>query len=234
MAVELVLVGVVHRDPRGEARLRAFLESEAPAAVSLELSAPSVESRKAGRLTRLLVGLLAEVGRPELAAAVERGEPLSGRLGELAAGAQSPYELEASQSWARESGARIELLDDPQAAQRAIALVESELLTATNLRALLDEDSRTLVVGDPTEEQYALARRYFGNPQLFRFHFSAAEVAEMEARDAHVTLGLERLLGEVDGKIVHVAGWEHLVDGGLKTLFPRWKGRARRVLLANA
>jgi hypothetical protein len=52
----------------------------------------------------------------------------------------------------------------------------------------------------------------------------------MEARDAFVSEGLERLAADCS-KLVYVAGWEHLVDAGAGTLYGRWKGRARRMLL---
>ncbi len=85
---------------------------------------------------------------------------------------------------------------------------------------------------DPIFEQYALARRYFGDPSLFRYHFGAREAAALEARDAYAGRGLSRLC-ERWGRVAYVAGWEHLVDGGLSTTWPAFKERAQRLLICD-
>jgi len=230
----------VHRDPLGEARLLAALRKLAPRAVGLELAAPSVQARRerGAELRDRLARAFAGAGRPELAAALRGGEPLPGIAGELADALAVPYELLAAEAFARESGAVVGLLDDPALAQRGVALLEEGLLEPAGVKALLDEEAKVGRHQDPVWEQYVLARRYFGNAQLFRYHFSDAEAQALEARAAYVGERLRLLAdrfaaetGEVT--VVHVAGWEQLVDGGLSTLWPAFRDSARRVLLPD-
>ena len=231
----LWMLGVVHRDPEGEARLLAWLRRLAPRAVGLELSAPSMRLRRerGAALREKLVAALRSCTRPDLADAVAAGGRPAGVAGDLAAALEVPFELVAAEAWAREGGAEVELLDDPEAASRAVAMLEGELLEAPNVEALLAEEAKVGRAFDPVFEQYALARRYFGNPQLFRYHFGASEAAAMEARDAFVGRGLARL-AERSGAVAYVAGWEHLVDGGLATIWPAFKDRAQRRLICDA
>ena len=232
---EIWLVGVVHRDPRGLSRLSALLRRLAPQAVGLELSSPSVQARRergAMLRARLSAGLR-QVGRAGVADDLEAGRPLQGVAAELALAIEVPYELLAAEEWAAASGAVVELLDDPVAAAQAVAVLEGELLSAQNLEALLDEEARAVRLADPVAEQYALARRYFADPQLFRYHFGAEELAVLEARDGFVAEGL-RALARRFAKVVYVAGWEHLVDAGLATLWTLFKQEAQRLLLADA
>ncbi len=233
--VSPILVGVVHRDPRGEERLLSLLRRERPDAVALELSSPSVEFRRdrGEALRARLAEALSTAGRADLAGRVRRGEAPAGSAGELARTLQLPFELCAAEAWASESGAELALLDDPAPAAEAVALIERELITEENVRALLERDLKSPPALDPVEEQYAAAKRYLNSPHFFRYHFSSAELAAMVARDGYVTEGLTALCAR-RAKVVYVCGWEHLIDAGVATLWPRWKERARRLLLCDA
>lgn len=228
------LLGVVHRDPEGEARLLGWLRKLAPRAVGLELAAPSVDARRlrGDRLRARLAAGLRGAGRADLADGFEAGEPLPGVAGELAAAIELPFELRAAEAWAKESGAEVALLDEPGFAAQAVALLEAELFEPANVAALLEEEAKVGRAFDPVFQQYALARRYFGNPGLFRYHFRPEEVASMEARDAHALAGLEALVARA-GSAAYVAGWEHLVDGGFATIGPRLGDRAVRRLICD-
>lgn len=230
----LCLLGVVHRDPQGESRLLAALRKLQPEAVGVEMAAPSVALRRerGPELRRRLGEAFRALGRDDLLEALEAGADLPGVAGELASALAVPYELRAAEAWARESGASVELLDDPGLAERGAALLEQGLLEPAGVKALLDEEAKVGRHFDPVFEQYALARRYFGNAQLFRYHFGAEEVALLEARARYVAAGLERLTARF-GRVVHVAGWEQLVDGGLGTLWPALKDRAQRLLVPD-
>jgi hypothetical protein len=234
------MLGVVHRDPEGEARLLSWLRRLAPQAVGLELSMPSVKLRRerGEALRAKLAASLRHCLRGDLADAVEAGGRPPGVAGDLAAALEVPFELLAAEAWARQSGAALELLDDPVPAAQAVSLLEGELLEAPNVALLLEQEAKVGRAFDPIFEQYALARRYFADPGLFRYHFGTSEAEAMAARDAYVAEGLSRLC-ERHGCVVYVAGWEHLVDGGLKTIWPAFKepstapgtGRAQRRLV---
>jgi len=232
----ITLLGVVHRDPQGEARLYSLLCRVKPQAVGLELAEPSVAARRehGEELKAKLGRSLRAAGRDDLALALERGERLPGVWGELAGALELPYELRAAQAWAGQSGAALALLDDPVAAAAAVARLTGELFEEENVRALLEEEARSPAPSpDPIAEQYALARGYLGNAQLFRYHFGAEERSSLEDRDAFVARGLEALCARFE-RVLYVAGWEHLIDGGLKTIGALWGERARRVLLVDA
>lgn len=228
-----LLVGVVHRDPDGEARLLSLLRRERPTAVGLELSSPSVEFRRerGAQLRERLVDALRAAGAAESAERVARGEAPAGIAGELARTLALPYELVAAERYAEETGAEVALLDDPAPAREAVTLIESELITHEKVRALLERERKAPPAPDPVGEQYAAAMRYFNSPHFFRYHFSTAELNAMVSRDAYVTEGLASLC-ERHERVVYVCGWEHLVDAGVPTLWPRWKDRARRMLLS--
>lgn len=230
----LCLLGVVHRDPQGETRLLAALRKLQPEAVGVELAAPSVALRRerGAELRARLGHAFRSLGRDDLAQGLEREDELPGVAGELASALAVPYELRAAEAWARESGASVELLDDPDLSERGAVLLEQGLLEPESVKALLDEEAKVGRHFDPVWEQYALARRYFGNAQLFRYHFGAEEVALLEARARYVAAGLARL-GAKHSRVVHVAGWEQLVDGGLGTLWPALKDRAQRMLVPD-
>ncbi len=231
----LWMLGVVHRDPEGEARLLAWLRRLAPQAVGLELSPPSVRLRRerGGQLRAKLAASLRACGRGDLADEVEAGRRPAGVAGDLAAALEVPFELLAAEAYAGESGAALELLDDPDAAAQAVALLERELLEAPNVALLLEQEARVGRAFDPFFEQYALARRYFADPTLFRYHFGASEAEAMASRDAFVAQGLARLC-ERFARVAYVAGWEHLVDGGLRTIWPAFKDRGARRSLISA
>ncbi len=235
MAQDLILAGVVHRDPAGLPRLAALLEELSPKAVALELAEPSVALRRerGAALRQKMAAALAEVGQGALAEALERGERLGGGVGELAAALELPYEFAGAEAYCRHTGAPLELLGDPEAARLAVARLEDELLTAEHLRALLESEARAGIEGSSAGEQYALARSYLGKAQLFRYHFSAAEAAALEAQAGAAAPRLEALLTR-GGPVLYLAGWEQLIDGGLRTVYPRFKERARRVLLCDA
>jgi hypothetical protein len=232
----LVLVGVVHRDPQGEARLGALLRRLAPQAVGLELAEPSLAARRehGAPLQKKLVDGLRAAGREDLARLAASGSPVPGVAGELLRALELPYELRAAEAWSRESGAKVALLDDPTEVAAAVARLTGEVYEEENVRLLLEEEARGgQAAADPVCEQYALARRYLADPQLFRYHFGREEAKALEARDAYVARGLADLCAQ-DARVVYVAGWEHLVDGGLATIGPLLGERARRVLLCDA
>lgn len=230
---QLWMLGVVHRDPEGEARLLAWLRRLSPRAVGLELSTPSVRLRRerGGALRARLVASLRSCSRGDLADEVEGGRRPAGVAGDLAAALEVPFELLAAEAYCGEAGAALELLDDPVAAARAVEVLERELMEAPNVALLLEQEAKVGRAFDPVFEQYALARRYFADPSLFRYHFGASEAEAMAARDAYVAQGLSRLC-ESHERVCYVAGWEHLVDGGLATLWPAYKDRAQRRLIS--
>ncbi|MGC4115554.1 MAG: hypothetical protein QM765_13310 [Myxococcales bacterium] len=231
----LWMLGVVHRDPEGEARLLAWLRKLAPRAVGLELSAPSVRLRRerGEALRAKLVAALRGCARGDLADEVAAGRRPAGVAGDLVAALEVPFELLAAEAYSRESGARLALLDDPVAAAEAVALFETEVLERPNVALLLEQEAKVGRAFDPFFEQYALARRYFADPSLFRYHFGATEAEAMASRDAHVARGLEGLCAQ-HGRVAYVAGWEHLVDGGLKTIWPAFKDRGAQRRLISA
>ena len=154
--IRLVLLGTVHRDPRGKTRLLHTLEQIRPVALSLEVSPASVRLRN-------------EWGRQWLSLFRDRLGELSRDTGlspsELMAGAglrgvyeylRLPYEYRAALLYAKQAACPVFLLDDSVAASAFLSQVEEELLTQRNIE-LLHQAGGSENLSDEVSRNYSRA-----------------------------------------------------------------------------
>ena len=219
---DLVLVGTVHRDRQGEARLQELLARLAPDELTLEMSPTSLHFRRQRsrfhlqRLERLLERLAKETGR-ELTA-LQRHRAVADIRNLLAL----PFEYRAAADYARRSGIPLTLVDQREVAAQKLARIESELITYRNLRILVGLPEKDAPCSD---EGYETARALlFGHPpeSVCRDYLARRRGREgVGPRDRHMALQIRRrLAGGKPRCLVHVGGWVHLLeDPAGETLF---------------
>jgi hypothetical protein len=197
-ANNLVLIGTVHGDPRGYARVLSLLEWLQPDLVTVEISRFSVRYRRAweARWQRQLREALAELP-PEAAghAAIRR----------VAAQIALPYEYRAARDYSRRYGIKCLPLDLGGLSRRHLPRYGRELLSAANLRALAGESQASLeelVTGEFRRARLAFARAPWrlvleNNSQTLR-------------RERFLSRRLQPLAAS-GGRVAHLGGWEHLI-----------------------
>lgn len=223
-----IMVGTVHRDPKGYARLSHFLEKERPDLITVEISPYSrtFRARQCAVFRRTLRENLERIS-------AEEGRPLGEIISQSAILGifhvlREPYEWRAAEVYARREGIPLKDIDLSSYAEEKLSHLV-ELITVENLRALRQTSSSDL--SKEVESSYQRARFLFLHPPSFWL-----TTQEMEEREAHMARQIRSLVKQGNGKkILHVGGWEHLVE------FPRGKSlfcllkdlRPRRVLLCS-
>jgi len=196
----LHLIGVVHRDPGGHARLLSRLRSlgarPEESLVSLEVSPLSLAFRRRygpfliRRLAQSLAELAAEGGlgpdelwrRPEVAGLVRFLWP--------------PFEFTAARAWAGPGRLR---LAEPNSSSLAELPRAWELVGPANLRGLLAEAGPPL--GGRVRAAYLRAARVLASPP--------PDPGRPAGREDRLAAFIARL-ASTGRTIVHVGGWEHL------------------------
>ena len=224
----LVLVGAVHRDPKGYARLFRLLERERPALITVEISSYS-RTFRAQQSSMIRNTLRANLRRIQK----EDRRPLSAILSHsLILGIffllKEPFEWRAAKSYASRHGVLLQDIDLSPFAQDHLAHL-SELIALKNLRTLLHLNS--LAYADLVQSQYSRADFLFHHPPFIRLIPSA-----LQEREVYMAGKIRELIRGINrGKILHVAGWEHLIDSpGGNSLFGLLKDlQPQRVLLST-
>lgn len=219
----LILVGVVHGDPRGYARAGKLLAQLSPDMVTVEISPYSLRYRlKHGPgWQRQLNQSLAQLPRAAVRhLAIQR----------LSAQVALPFEVKAARDYHRLTGVPWRPLDLGGLARRHLPRYGSELLTPANLKALLAS-------ADGPLEEYVAAEFTRARLALVRKHrrLLISGIPETLRREKFLGRRLRTLTSQYT-QVVHLGGWEHLVAweegpglwGDLGDLHPR------RVLLDEA
>jgi len=194
----LILVGTVHGDPRGYARVAALLAHLRPDLVTVEISPFSLRyrERSGSRWQRQLAQALADL--PDGAAghlAIQR----------LAAQVALPFEVRAARDYGRSLGVPWRPLDLGAPARRHLPRYGPELLSPANLRALLTTPDGSLMEYVTTE--FRRARLALGRaPRRPSWHVNSETVR----REGFLARRLRRLMRQYR-RVVHLGGWEHLV-----------------------
>jgi hypothetical protein len=205
----LFLVGTVHGDPVGYARVRRLLERVRPLAVTVEISSFSVcyRERHGSCWRRLLEAALAGLP-PEV-----RGHLAVRRL---AATVALPFEWQAAADFGRDRQVPVFPVDLSAPARRHLPAYARELLTPENLRSLAALPDGSLTAWAAGE--YHRARLSARRPLLWP---PGDGLAELQRREA----GMARRLRELyrrHPRLVHLGGWEHLAPRRPEgTLFDR-------------
>jgi hypothetical protein len=194
----LILIGTVHGDPRGQARAEKLLYHLRPDLVTVEISPFSLRYRlQHGRgWQRQLAAALAE-----MPAGVERHLAIQ----RLAAQVALPFEVRAVRDYSRRVNVPWRPLDLGFLSRRHLPRYETELLSPANLEALLataDGELQDYVAGEFHRARQVLSgaprRRIFpGPPETWR-------------RERFLARRLRRLVSR-HRRVVHLGGWEHLV-----------------------
>lgn len=223
----LILVGTVHRDPKGYARLFRLLERESPALVTVEIS-PYSRTFRVQQSSLIRNTLRENLRRIQK----EEGRPLSTILAHsLILGVffllKEPFEWRAAKSYAAQYGVLLQDIDLSPFAQDNLAHL-SELIALKNLRTLLHLNSPAFA--DLVQSQYSRAGFLFHHPPSTRLTPKA-----FQEREVYMAEKIRKLAQGINGgKILHVGGWEHLIDSpGGNSLFGLLKDmQPQRVLLS--
>jgi hypothetical protein len=231
---ELLLIGSVHGDPDGMARLLGLLKKEEPGLVAVEVSpyGLSYRQRYSRRLQRLLKRRLRRAADHHGVSWKEWGQ-----FQAIVSQLSFPFEYKASLRFCRDSGARFSCLDLSAMSRELIHASWDELVSARNIEALLHrppEDSRTSV-----RRAYATASKLLSERQesyLSAFLRDFEPDPAWKNREAALAERVEKKYEAMkSGRLAYVGGWQHLVcpsDGG--TLCDRLSHlHPRRVLLAD-
>ncbi len=209
----VLIIGAVHHDPAGRARLVAAFERSGVAPsrtlVSVEVSPLSLSFRR--RHAPLLIDRLS---RSLAEVAAERGLTVDelwahGGIAALARYLWPPAEFTAARAWA--GPGRVRLAEPAVTSQRELAHAW-ELVSTANVRAVLDGDDPS-----PTARAEAAYRRA-------RRAIERGEAIEADAEREDHLAGFIRRLTERHPRVIHVGGWAH-VPGLLKRLAdlePAW------------
>lgn len=224
----LILVGTVHRDPRGFGRLLRLLKREAPDFITVEVSPYALEFRRkqAPRLRALLRENLKKI-RAEDGGSCEdllkHGE-IQGIFFLL----KVPFEWKAAERYSRKYRCGLKAIDLSAYSQEKLARVP-ELIEPENLRALLRAPC------PPFENRVS---REYEKAEILWFVPPAGRLVseEVREREKHMAGEIRRIIrGDDQRKVLHVGGWEHLLPALRRaTLYARMEDlEPRRLLLEN-
>jgi hypothetical protein len=222
-----IMLGTVHRDPRGYSKLFKFLERECPDIVTVEISpyARTFRSQHGKALRSTLRDNLRKIEKEE--ALPLRDIIFHGEILAIYLLLQEPYEWRAAKVYAEAYGKTIQEMDLSTYSEEKLSHLE-ELISLNNLMTLL----RTPHIDLKRQVQLQYLRADF----LFSHPPSTWETTkEMKEREAYMAQGIRNRIGGGRGeKIIHIGGWEHLIDSPKeKTLFGLLKDlQPRRALLS--
>ena len=224
----LLMVGTVHRDPLGKAKLLRLLRWEQPSVVSVEMSPYGriFRSQQAAVFRSALRENLRNIHQ-------EEGLPWRRILSHSAIQGiflllKEPYEWRAARAYGEETKCKVQDIDMSEYSEEKLSHL-SELVSRENLRTLLSLSCPDLK--EQVKNHYGRARFLFSHPPSA--WLENREMREREFIMAEKIRGL--LLQGEEGKFVHIGGWEHLLEYSdppslynlLRDLHPR------RVLLAD-
>jgi len=224
----LLMVGTVHRDPRGRGKLLRLLRREQPSVISVEISpyARFFRARKAADFRTTLRENLRRIQREK---GISWRDLLShGGIQGIFLLLKEPYEWQAAGAYAEESGSRIQDIDLSEFSEERLSHLP-ETISGENLRTLLCLPFPALP--EQVKGHYHRARFLFSHPPSVW-----VKSREMQERESILAEKIRSLVLQAEGnKVVHIGGWEHLLEfsdglslyGFLKDLRPQ------RVLLSE-
>lgn len=224
----LLMVGTVHRDPQGKAKLLRLLQREKPAAISVEIS-PYARLFRAQKATTFRAVLRENLKKIHEEENLPWSEILSqGAIQGIFYLLKEPYEWRAAQAYARSTGIALKDIDlSPYSEEKLSHL--PELISKENLRTLLSFSSPGLT--EQVEAHYHRARFLFSHPPYFW-----PQSSQEKEREASLAEEIRLLVHKARGeKVLHIGGWEHLLEipGGTTLLGLLKDLRPKRVLLSN-
>jgi len=223
-----LLVGTVHRDPRGGDKLVRLLQQEQPAAISVEIS-PYARIFRAQRSAAFRATLRENLKR------IHEEEKFSWReifshsaIRGIFFLLKEPYEWRTAEAYARQTGIVLADIDLSRYSEERLSHLP-ELVSGENLRALLRLSSPDLT--EEIKAHYNRARFLFSHPPSLW-----PQGPEEREREAFLAEGIRRLVREASGqKVLHIGGWEHLLEiPGRTSLYELLRDlRPTRILLSD-
>jgi hypothetical protein len=201
----LIMVGTVHRDPKGYSRLWQLLKREQPALVTVEVS-PYGRIFRAQQSAALRTTLRENLWRIKK----EEGRPVREIISQSAILGiffllKEPYEWRAAKAYADRYGIFLGDIDLSCYSANKLSHL-SELISVENLRTLLRIPFPDL--SKQVESDYSRA-------QILFFHPSStwSPIQEVKEREAYMAEKIRSFVRREKGKkILHVGGWEHLIE----------------------
>ena len=232
MDKELLLIGTVHRDPDGAAKLRKLLVEERPVALAVEVSPYGLFYRKKN-CRPLLRRLMRRVRR--LAHDLKVTWRDWGQIEAMRLQLQIPFEYRMAQRYCRDTGATISCIDSSLWSKSWINNHWQQLLSSENLKRLLENSPANLA--EEVVREYKVAALLFNS---LEGSLAAAYIQpwSIDHRWQKREMGLAKMVEKTytrvrGGRVAYVGGWEHLLGpraGG--TLYERIEHlQPRRVLL---
>jgi hypothetical protein len=229
----LVLVGTVHRDPEGHDKLLSLLHEEHPDCLTLEMSPYAVRYRRKNRVTlaKRILDTLHDLDR-ETSTRGFQDFLAHPAIQDTIALIDFPYEYMAASTFSESRKVPFHCIDRSDYSLEKISWIEKELITTENLRTLIDLDPNEC--SQRTRQEYRLASMALHpHGSVIRQPQNHGEISQ---RDRHMAGRIRKLLTRLRcRKLMHIGGWEHLLDHGTNdTLFERLSDlRPRRRLLIH-
>ena len=231
---ELLLIGTVHRDPDGAAKLRKLLAVERPVALAVEVSPYGLFYRQK-KCRFLLRRLMRRVKR--LARDLKVSWRDWGQIEAMRIQLQVPFEYRMAQRYCRDTGAAIACIDSSLWSKTWINNHWQQLLSNANLKGLLQHPPANLA--EEVGREYKIAALLFNSPErslaaAYTRPWSTDQ--SWQKREMRLAKMVEKTYARVQGgRVVYVGGWQHLLGpstGG--TLYEHIEHlQPRRVLLNN-
>jgi hypothetical protein len=227
----LTLVGTIHHDPKGLPRLTGILERESPEIVTLEMSeyGVSFRERHAPRLRDRVFSILQRL-REE--ATNQHGEEIKGSQTSLEIGAiqgilltlELPFEFVAVNAYCARNRIPFRCIDLSHYSRDKLKRLEEEMITEENMRKIVafsPMDTQEKLRGQRLLAQRLLLKR--ADHLLIKAFLDGRNGDGIILRDRYMSYRIREIL-RTGGKVLHVGGWEHLLDAPEgKTLYGRLK-----------
>ena len=234
MDKELLLIGTVHRDPDGAAKLRRLLAEEGPVELAVEVSPYGLFYRRKN-CRPLMRRLMRRV--KSLAHDLRVSWRDWGQIHAMRIQLQIPFEYRMAQRYCRDTGATISCIDSSLWSKSWINDHWQQLLSSENLRRLREHSPANLA--EEVGREYKLAAFLFNSPErslAAAFSRSWSTDRDWQKREAGLAKMVEKSYAGVEGgRVAYVGGWQHLLGpnaGG--TLYERIVHlQPRRILLHN-
>ncbi len=222
----LVMIGTVHRDPKGFGKLLRVLEREDPVFITVEISPYALEFRakQASYFRAILRENLKKIqGEDGMSyrCFLSHGEILG-----IFLLLKAPFEWKAAEAFAEKRKVGLKAIDLSAFSEEKLACI-SELIDPDNLRALLRNSSPS--IDSQVGWKYKRAQTLWNSTAVAGFISE-----EVQQRERHMAGEIRRLMEKSHkGKMLHVGGWEHLLPAPQgKSLYERLQEfRPRRILL---
>jgi hypothetical protein len=230
----LTLLGTVHRDPQGFAKLTQALKGLNPGVITLEFSIYGLKYRleKKSPLSHCLLRGLREL----LGADCRRLGALKKLLrttgiGGIRALLDLPFEYKGASFYSRHNGIPLYCVDLSSYSRQLLGNID-ELLDPKNLKKVIAFETVSLYETVTREYQRAETLLFNGRQSPYAPLIPADDI--WEKRERIMARRIRNIVARCGGRhIVHIAGWRHL-DAHPETLFRLLEDLAPNRVLLNS